>query len=267
MSQKVHILGVLIDDVTMRECVELLDNWLKTDRKKYIVTPNIEFIMAAQQDPTFRRILNQAHLAIPDSARFGWALTILKQRSFLKRLLLWPTFLVGNKAGIGDFPVVTGTDLMEQMCVEAAHKGYRLAFLGGKEGVAQKTAVMMQAKYPGLKVVFANSGPYVDYDGHEEGKSSYTIPQTDILFVAFGQIKQEKWIVSHMDRLPVKIAIGVGGAFDYLSGEVPRAPQVMRSFGLEWLFRLIIQPWRITRFVALVKFVFLILFYNTKFKI
>ncbi len=242
MLEAVTILGVRIHRITMAQTLELIEDWLQHSTKHYIVTPNVEFIMKAQQDDRFKKILNNADLAIPDSARFGWALKVQKSK------LWWPTFWLRT----GDFPVVTGTDLMQELCHKAAQKGWTVGLLGGADGVAEMTRIALHRKHPTLTITLAESGGKVDDQGR--GAPPH-LPKTDILFVAFGQGKQEKWIINHLETIPVKVAMGVGGAFDYISGQVPRAPQWMQSLGLEWAYRLIKQPWRITRFGALVRFV------------
>ena len=156
------------------------------------------------------------------------------------------------------FARVSGTDLMDALCGVAAEKGFVVGFLGGGKRVAEKTAECLKKKYPGLKVAFAESGMKVDRNG-EWTDSSFDIPPVDILFVAFGHIKQEKWIANNLDKIPVKIAMGVGGAFDYLSGRILRAPIWIRELGFEWLFRLAVQPWRIKRQLVLLKYLWLII--------
>ena len=258
--ESVNILGVRVDMMTMDQAVEQIEGWLTGGGgKHYIVTPNVEFIMAAHQDKEFQKVLNEADLAIPDSARLGWAKMELTQKNFLNKLLLWPLFLCPNLVPSSKFQVITGTDLMEKLCEVSAKYGLTVGFLGGRNGVAIKASECLKQKYPELKVVLAEDGPEVDGEGNEVYSIQYSTPNTDLLFVAFGQMKQEKWIAQNLSKIPVKVAMGVGGAFDYLSGSVPRAPGWMRGLGLEWLFRLIIQPWRIKRFGALVGFVWLIL--------
>jgi N-acetylglucosaminyldiphosphoundecaprenol N-acetyl-beta-D-mannosaminyltransferase len=281
------ILGVRVDLVDIQQATELILGWLtKRDQAKYsVVTPNVEFIIAADKDQKFKKILNEADLAIPDSARLGWADYELYSKSWLDRVLAWPLFLMPkllpkkkNYLSLGRFPVTTGVDLMENLCRHLNDQSLSIGLLGGRDGVAEKTAECLQKKYPGLKITFALAGPEIDSNGQVRGPaapasrrpssltlwsrrredscaSPLTLPNTDLLFVAFGQVKQEKWIANNLENLPVKVAIGVGGAFDYLSGQVPRAPAWMRKLGLEWLFRLIIQPWRIKRQLSLIKFV------------
>ncbi|MBI2337849.1 WecB/TagA/CpsF family glycosyltransferase [Candidatus Daviesbacteria bacterium] len=205
------------------------------------------------------------------------------KRNRLVRLLLWPLFFLPLKQLI-PFERVSGTDFLEALCKLASEKGFTTGFLGGKGEVAKKVAECLQKKYPKLKVEFAESGGEVDKYGanvilseakdlkikkRESRDSSLivqndknelsNIPPTDILFVAFGHIKQEKWIARNLEKTPAHVMMGVGGAFDYLSGNVPRAPKWVRNLGFEWFYRLIIQPWRIKRQLALLQYLWLIL--------
>lgn len=230
--KKENILGVNIDDVPLGEATDILANWLKSGKKHYVVTPNPEFIMAAQSDSEFKEILNKADLAIPDG--------------------------VGLKLSGGIKHTTTGIDLMEALCKISAEKNFTVGFLGGKNGVVKKAAERLRKKYHKLKIIYAETGPNVDKNGDQISlpqSNKYQKLRVDILFVGFGAVKQEKWIAKNLDQLPVSIAIGIGGAFDFLSGSVLRAPRWIRKIGLEWLFRLILQPWRIKRQFQLLKFI------------
>jgi N-acetylglucosaminyldiphosphoundecaprenol N-acetyl-beta-D-mannosaminyltransferase len=257
---KTNILGVEIDKITEAEAVAQVLKWVKSGGKHYIVTPNIEFVMLCQEDSEFRRTLNKADLAIPDSARFGWAEYELKQKSFFDKLIAWPLFLTPK---IFKFPVTTGTDLTSELIKESQEKGLTIGFLGGQPKIAVKLLERLKDKYPKLKIGLLLADVQVNTDGEivagKEQLQAQELP-LDILFVAFGQRKQEKWIIKNLDTFPAKVMIGVGGALDYLSGDVSRAPALMRSLGLEWLYRVILQPWRIKRFGNLVRFIFLVLF-------
>jgi N-acetylglucosaminyldiphosphoundecaprenol N-acetyl-beta-D-mannosaminyltransferase len=217
---KKYLLGVGIDDVNLKQATEIVEDWLEKGGKHYIVTPNPEFLVDAQQDLEFKNILNKADLSIPDG-----------------RGLRIGTDIVCNTPGI---------DLMETLVKLSAEKGFTTGFLGGRNQVAEKTVERLQKKYQNLKV------PYISEEPTK-------IPKLDILFVAFGAPKQEKWIDKNLDKIPVKVAMGVGGAFDYISGKVPRAPKLLRDLGLEWLFRLIVQPWRIKRQLKLLRYLWLVL--------
>lgn len=263
----INILGVKIDEVNESQAVELISHWLKSSNKKYIVTPNIEFIMAAQNDHDFKKIINNADLAIPDSARFNWALTELESENIIKKIILWPFFFFPKLALLKKFPVLAGTDLMDALITKAEKENWSVGLLGGKDEVAKKLKQKLERKYPDLKITYADPGGVIDRNGveiWEEGEVSESdkikIPKTDLLFVAFGHGKQEKWITKNLDKQPVKIMMGVGGAFDYLSGEIPRAPKQWQQYGFEWLYRLIQQPWRAKRFLGIIRFTFLILF-------
>lgn len=218
---KVDILGVKIDDINMTEALSVVERRVWQPGKHYIVTPNPEMVVAAQKDPVFKKILNDADLSIPDG--IGLKLSGKVKNTF------------------------AGVDFMEELVSLAAEKGFTTGFLGGKDGVAKKCVECLLQKYPKLKTSFVGADT--------EAK----IPPVDLLFVALGHIKQEKWIANNLDKIPVHIAMGVGGAFDYLSGSVSRAPKLIRRLGLEWLFRLIIQPWRIKRQLALVKYLWLLI--------
>ncbi len=236
-----NILNIKIDDVNRKEALKIVEGWLVKPGKHWIATPNPEMVVKAQKDAEFRKTLNEADLAIPDGV--GLKLVGVKNR-------------------------IAGVDLMMDLVKLAADKGYTVGFLGGRDGVAVKARDRLLVKYPNLKVSLAQEEFYeqrssrinerisADRDPRESAKNPRE--SIDILFVALGHGKQEAWIVQNLDKIPVKVAMGVGGAFDYISGRVPRAPLLVRKIGLEWLFRLIIQPWRIKRQLALLKFIWLI---------
>ncbi len=241
---KTDVLGVKIDDINMVEALSVVEKWIWNPGppaiasealragKHYIVTPNPEFLVAAQKDQVFKKILNSADLSIPDGSG-------LKLSGKIKNIF-------------------SGTDFMEQLVKLSAEKGFVVGFLGGKDGVAKRCAECLLRKYPNLKISYISSLGIVGKNGNPSTATSYQLPATDILFVALGHIKQEKWIATNLEKIPVHVAMGVGGAFDYLSGDVPRAPKWMRDLGLEWLFRLVVQPWRIKRQLALLQYLWLL---------
>lgn len=257
---KKTVLGISIDDVNMNQAIEMVKGWLSKSGKRYIVTPNPEIVMMAQKDSVFKKILNDADLSIPDGV--GLKLSGRVKNTF------------------------AGTDFMEKLVALAAKKGFVTGFLGAGSGVAEKTSECLKKKYPKLRVSFAESGGEINDQGESLGVLSARspirsprfaslsagtqwgsplaatprdIPSVDLLFVAFGPPKQEKWIAKNLSKLPVKVAMGVGGAFDYLSGKVPRAPIWIRNLGFEWLFRLCLQPWRMKRQLALIRYLYLLL--------
>lgn len=204
----VKILGVKVDRVDLEDAIKLVGEWIKQDKKRHIVTVNPEFVMLGQKDEEFKKILNQADLAIPDGAGLRLADRQLNR--------------------------VTGVDLM----LSLINKGYKTVVAGGRPGVAQKAA--------GILGVIGMTEPNVE-------KINKIKP--DLLFVALGMGKQEKWIVKNLPELNVKVAMGVGGALDQIAKPWLKAPLRVQALGLEWLYRLIIQPWRIKRQWQLVRFV------------
>ncbi len=219
------LLGVGITNATKDEILKYIITSLeKADDSYYIVTPNPEILVYANKHPQFKAVLNNARLGLPD----GIGVT-----------------MAGRILGKHFYERITGVDFMELLCKEVSEKPITVGFLGGRGGVAEKTAECLRQKYSGLKAVFVG----------EEWKKT----EVDILFVAYGFPKQEEWMAEHIVKIPVKVIMGVGGSFDYISGSVMRAPLLIRSIGFEWLFRLLMQPWRIKRQFVLLQFCLLVL--------
>lgn len=231
MLNKKNLLGVGVTDATQQQILEyLMENLQKSSKKSFIVTPNPEILVFAEKNPEFKKVLNTADLALCD----GMGLVIagkLLGKPFKERF--------------------TGTDFVEMVCKEVSEKPITVGFLGGGPFVAERTADCLQKKHPGLKVVFTAS--------EDKDLKLLKSLKPDILFVAYGFPKQEQWIYKNLEKLPVKAAIGVGGAFDYISGKVPRAPRWVQNSGFEWFYRLIRQPWRLKRQLALPRFILLVL--------
>lgn len=264
MFVKNYILGVGVTNETEEKILEyVVENIEQNTKKYYITTPNPEILVYATKNPDFKKIINEADIALCDGVGLILAGQILN-KPFKER--------------------VTGVDLMEKLCEKVAKKPITVGFLGGRGRVAELSAQRLKNKFPDLQIVFAEAGnpdektvlmlkdkirhttrAKVNAIGHDK-------TTIDILFVAFGFPKQEEWIAKHLGDLSVRYAMTVGGSFDYVSGSVPRAPRAMRELGIEWLFRLVKQPWRIKRQLALIEFIFLImkakfsstLFFSTK---
>lgn len=240
---KTTLIGSSFDGV-----LGVIQQRIKQGERIFITTPNPEFLVFAQKHPWFQKILIQSDIAIPDGIALFWAKEVLSKKGFFSRLFFG--FWTGLKiifTGWGE-KRITGTDLMEKLCQLAAENNWTVYLLGGKEGVAQKTLKILQKKYFGLKG-WAEAEP----------KEEINKKQPTFLFVAFGMGKQEKFIGDNWPRLRVKLAMGVGGAFDYLSGEVKRAPQWVQKMGFEWLYRLLKEPWRWKRQRSLLTFIWLTL--------
>lgn len=219
-----------MDDFTRSEALQRIDDLMQTSGQHLITTPNPEIVVAAQHDPEFRKILNQAALALADGVGLKFVSWLLHQP--LKER-------------------IAGSDFIWDIAKLAAEKGYTLYLLGGEEGVAERAAVKLKMQNAKLKIVGAESGSSplkLSFDTKLTFVQSIRTAVPDILFVALGHGKQEKWIAQHLKELPsVKIAMGVGGALDFIAGHVRRAPRLLRLLGLEWLWRLLRQPWRLPR--------------------
>lgn len=222
---KVEILGVKIDNLSLGEAAQKVEFFLSGPKNNLIVTPNPEMVVRAQKDVTFRNLLNSAALSIPDGIGLVLASRFLKNPIKKK---------------------VPGVDFMEEICRIASASGKSVFLLGAQIGVAGKACENLNEKFPDLKIAGHLDG---DFD-LESCFQSVKKASPDILFVALGAPKQERWIFENLNKLEsVKLAMGVGGAFDFLSGKTKRAPLWMRKIGLEWFWRLIIEPRRVKRIV------------------
>ncbi|MFA5134595.1 MAG: WecB/TagA/CpsF family glycosyltransferase [Patescibacteria group bacterium] len=240
---KLNILGIEIDNVTRAEAIGMIAGFLHSNERRYITTTNPEFIMAARHDVEFRHILNNADLSVADG--MGIVFAAKRHGQSLKAR-------------------IPGVDLLWDIVRLAEQEGKSIFLLGSKRGVPERAAMAIKNRNPEAVIAGAECG-YRRW--HRQMKAHKLVAminraKPDILFVAFGQVKQEKWIYHNLSKLEtVKVAMGVGGSFDYIAGEVKRAPQWMRSAGIEWLYRLIVQPWRLPRIAtAVVRFSFTVLF-------
>lgn len=239
---KLYIFGVPIHRVTMNEAVEILKGYLKEDRIHIVATPNAEIIMMAQKDEEYKKILNETNLNVPDGSGVVFASKVfnkpLKER-------------------------VAGFDLMMEFVKWASHKDVSIYLLGAKPEVVEKAQSNLKNLYPSLKIVGFHHG-YFNEKEEENIIEDINKRAAQVLFVALGAPKQEKWIYKNKEKLKVKIAMGVGGSFDVIAGKAKRAPEIYRKLGLEWLYRLIQEPWRYKRMSALPKFAFKVLLARLK---
>lgn len=232
-----NVLGVWVDNVSSNEALSIIEGFIASGSPHQVVTVNPEFIVAARRDAGFRAVLNAAALSLPDGVGVLWAGRFIG-RPFKER--------------------VTGVDTVQRVVALAAHKGYRLFFLGAAPGVAERMAAILKERFPGLKVAGTHAGsPRPDCE--ESIVSLVSVTRPDVLFVAYGAPQQDLWIARNLERLGVPVVMGVGGAFDFIAGEVRRAPAWIQRLGLEWLHRLWREPWRWRRMLALPGFVALVM--------
>lgn len=225
--RKFNIFGVGVDDFSTNQAVSAILKLAKDKRGGHMVaTVNSEFIMLARRDPNFAEILSSSDVVLAD----GWWI------AFLRRVL-------GGRAQNR----LTGFDLIEKLCERSAENAVTIGFLGGFGDVAAMVANRQKQKNPGLTVLYAGPGdPTIGSDLRLKRKLD-RIGRVGILFVAYGMGRQEIWIQRNRKKLNVGVFIGVGGAFDYLSGVKKRAPVFVQNTGFEWLWRLFWEPGRIWR--------------------
>jgi N-acetylglucosaminyldiphosphoundecaprenol N-acetyl-beta-D-mannosaminyltransferase len=226
-----------IHDVTYEETLSHIARWIQEGGAHQIATVNVEFIMAAQTDGAFQQVLEQAALCVPDSVGVLWA---------------------ARRQGRPLRQQVAGADLVQHIAERAAAAGWRVYFLGAAPGVAEQAAAVLAARYPGLTVAGCHAGsPAREEEAAIAGM--VRAARADVLFVAYGHPRQDLWIARNQAATGAPVALGIGGAFDYIAGVVPRAPRAMRRLGLEWLFRLLRQPWRWRRQLVLPRFLWRVL--------
>jgi N-acetylglucosaminyldiphosphoundecaprenol N-acetyl-beta-D-mannosaminyltransferase len=217
------ILNVNIHALTNSQTLALIETFIEDGTPHQLVTVNPEFVVEAQHDDGFRHIINTATLALPDG------IGLLKAAKFLKTTPLPER--------------VPGSDLVVRLAELSHQKGYRIYFLGAGEGVAEKAIQNLKIRYPNLQV----AGTFAGSPAIEENEAivQRILPtHPDILLVAYGAPSQDKWIARNLEQLNIPVCIGVGGSFDFIAGVTQRAPVWVQNLHLEWLHRLILQPWR-----------------------
>ncbi len=226
---RVMILGVGVDPVNTRSAVPRLERMISGEGRHQVVVLPVNSIMAARSDGALRRALQCASLVVPDGVPILWAARILGRP------------LPGRTAG---------TDLLWELCRSGARKGYSFYFLGSRPRVLDRLVRTLSLGCPGLRVAGSYAPPaYSEFPREENERMIRLINAAapDVLWVGLGAPKQERWIHEHLGRLEVRVAIGVGAAFDLASGTVRRAPPWMQRSGLEWFHRFLMEPRRMFR--------------------
>jgi N-acetylglucosaminyldiphosphoundecaprenol N-acetyl-beta-D-mannosaminyltransferase len=229
----VRILGVRVDDITSEETLNAMEQMVAEGGVHQVVTVNPEFVMVAQHDPDFYVTINESDLSLADGMGLLWAARVLGH-PLRER--------------------VAGSDTVPQIARLANTKGYRLYLLGAAPGVAEIAARVLCKENPQLVI----SGTFAGSPRPEEEDaivSRIVQASPDFLFVAYGAPRQDLWIRRNLARLQVPVCMGIGGTLDFIAGVTKRAPVWMRRSGVEWLFRLIQQPWRWRRMAQLPVFV------------
>ena len=241
MLSEIKILGVKVNNISLEETYLRTKELIETSNKscQMIFAPNTEFIMCAQKDKEFFEILNMSKLSTPDS--IGIEMAAKRLGKPLKER-------------------IQGQKYFRKIVEEGEKLGWSFYILGGKEDTPNKAVENLKKIYPKLNVVGLHEGYFENEEDENKVIEEINSLQPNILIVAMGAPKQEKWIYANKDRLKVDVACGQGGTLDYEAGNVKRAPEIFQKIGLEWLWRLIKQPSRIVRMLVLPKFLFKVLF-------
>ncbi|MDP9052500.1 MAG: WecB/TagA/CpsF family glycosyltransferase [Acidobacteriota bacterium] len=228
LVETVALLGVPISNVTMDEAIDYIDASIRRGGFHQFATANADFLRNAISDPEMQQILFGCDLVVPDGMPLLW----------ISRLLNCP---------LRDR--VCGVDMVPRLAELAVRRGYSVFLLGAKELVSRKAAENLLRKYPDLEICGRYSPPNMPIEqmDHEQILRRIDAARPDILLVAFGNPKQEKWIAMHRDRLAVPACIGIGGTLDFIAGAIPRAPKWMRGVGLEWFYRCLQEPLRLSK--------------------
>lgn len=235
--QHVRVLGVRVDVVTEAAFLTLVARWVAKRTPRQVVTINPEFVMRARANPRFAAVLEAADLATPDGVGVIWA---------------------ARRKGVRIAERVGGTDTALPLARQCAALGHSLYLLGAAEGVAAEAARRLQNQIPDLRIAGTYAGS-PDPARDDDIVARVRAARPDIVWVAYGSPAQDFWIARNKERLGVPVLIGVGGALDYIAGVRRRAPALLRRLWLDWAFRLVTQPWRWRRMLALPRFAWAVL--------
>lgn len=233
-----YLFGVKVNRVDSSDVLKNISAFIKEGRPHLIVTLGTEMLILAQKDSLFKEIINRADLVTPDGAGIVWAHG--KFGNILK----------GKVAGI---------DLIEKICQFSLKEGWRIYFLGAKEEVVKKAVDNLKKKYPALAVAGYHNGYFQNDD---EIIKEINSSSANILFLALGSPKQERWFYENRSKLKTSVCMGVGGSLDIISGIKKRAPEWMIKAGLEWLYRLIQEPKRFARMLAIPRLIYMVYCYK-----
>ncbi|MCR4404516.1 MAG: WecB/TagA/CpsF family glycosyltransferase [Candidatus Acetothermia bacterium] len=234
-ERQLRLFGVPLARLRLQEAADFLERRLAEGRQAVVMTPDTTALWRAQRDQRLKEAYQQADLVTADGTGIVWASRF------------WRAPLPER---------VTGIELAEELCRRAASRGYRLFLLGAAPGVAEEAKAQLEERFPGIRIVGTHHGYFAD---DREIIGLINASEAEVLLVGLGVPRQELWMLEHKRELKAKVLIGVGGSLDVLSGRLPRAPRVLRQLGLEWLYRLLRQPWRARRALAIPPFILRVL--------
>lgn len=231
VAPKINIAGTGISNVTLGETMDLFDAWIKSGEKKRVCVTPVNCVVWASKDAALQALYNSADLTLCDGVPLIWASKLLAKNE---------TQILRGR--------VTGLDLLPQYIARCAAQGHTQYFLGAKPGIGDLLKTESEKKFPGIQIKGVYSPPFAEeFEPAENEKMIALINAAapDILWVSLTAPKQDRWIAQHFDRLNVKIAIGIGGAFEVAAGSIDRAPIWMQKNGLEWFYRFYKEPKRL----------------------
>ncbi len=222
------ILGLRVSAIDVEQALATIDGWIERRAPHYVCVSNVHSVMESWDDPSLRRIHNEAGLVTPDGMPLVW---------------------ISRRRGFDHVRRVYGPDLMLALCAHSVPRGYRHFFYGSAEGVPERLAERLRARFPGLHVAGAYAPPFRPLTPEEDARVVAQINRArpDVVWVGLGMPRQERWMHAHVGRLEAPVLIGVGAAFDFHAGLKRQAPRWMQRAGLEWLFRLLTEPRRLWR--------------------
>lgn len=225
--QRGSVIGIPIDALSWSGAQARLMGWARARESRSVCICNVHSVVTATQDPAFRTVIQEADMATPDGAPVAWTL---------------------RRKGFSAQERINGPDLMWRLCEQAAREGVSIGLYGATQPVLDKLGEILRQAFPALNIAYSVSPPFRALSAEEDAQVCADINRSGagLLFVGLGCPKQEKWIAQHRGRVDA-VMLGVGAAFDYHAGTLKRAPEWMRSSGLEWLHRVSTEPRRLWR--------------------
>ena len=227
-TQRTNVLGVGVSAIDMQDAIQISDSLIQSNGKGYVCVTGVHGVIEARSDMDFRKILNGSLLTTPDGMPMVW---------------------IGRIRGLSHMRRVYGPDFMIEMCRYSVARGYRHFLYGGGQGVAEQLAVELMKRCPGLQVVGTYTPPFRPLNPSEEADLVATVAEAkpDVFWVGLSTPKQERFMARYLNKLDVKLMVGVGAAFDIHTGTIKDAPQFLKKMGLQWLHRLAQEPRRLWR--------------------
>jgi len=225
---RANVLGVNICAINMDDALATIEEWIAEGTPNYVCIRDVHGVIKSQSDERLMEIHNRAGLVTPDGMPIVWMCRAL---------------------GHGRTSRVYGPDLMQALSALSARRGYRQFYYGGNDGVAELLKATLEQRYPGLEVAGTHTPPFRPLTPEEDAAvvDKINAAKPDIVWVGLSSPKQEFWMADHVGRIDAPVMIGIGAAFDFLSGQKPQAPRIVQRSGLEWLYRLATEPRRLWR--------------------